>query len=203
MTRQPPMTTHTVTLQGGRYRILRRSSRYNILGPHGRVFATYQSAGVAGPRWEELTHTLWPHPGTAYVPGFRLSQLQEPAVLSAKLAPHPAPRRPAFRPKPVGVVSVDLPLMLPAPRIDLAEQIRLMDGIRLDPGRLFDSRTQQALHHEVEYHRPQARWAAHLLKLLDRYEERQRRKQHPARLDPATILAKHIAWQESQAAASP
>ena len=57
------------------YRIMRKGSRYNILGPQGRVFTKYKSASVAGPRWEELTHTPWPYDSTAYERGLRLWEL--------------------------------------------------------------------------------------------------------------------------------
>jgi predicted ATPase len=56
-----------------------------------------------------------------------------------------------------------------------------------DAVQLFVARARQALRHEVEYHRPQARWAQHLLKLLARYEA------HPHRTRPpssATVMAK-------------
>jgi predicted ATPase len=67
-----------------------------------------------------------------------------------------------------------------------------------DAVQLFVARARQALRHEVEYHRPQARWAQHLLKLLARYEA------HPHRTKPpssATVMAKHIAWQERRLSA--
>lgn len=57
------------------YRITRKGSRYNIIGPEGRIFTKNKSASVAGPRWEELTHTPWPHPSSAYEPGLRLWEL--------------------------------------------------------------------------------------------------------------------------------
>jgi hypothetical protein len=88
-----------------------------------------------------------------------------------------------------------LPLALPAPRIDLAEQMQLL---RQNPPLLFHRQMRQALQHEAEYHRPQARWAQHLLKLLARYEA------HPHRTKPpssATVMAKHIAWQEQRMSA--
>jgi hypothetical protein len=47
--------------------------------------------------------------------------------------------------------------------------------------------------HEAEYHRPDAKWAQHLLKLLVRYERRQRQS---ARASSEIVLEKHIAWQE-------
>jgi hypothetical protein len=58
-----------------RYRIVRKGSLYNILGPDGRLFTKYKSASVVGPRWEELTHTPWPYESTAYERGLRLWQL--------------------------------------------------------------------------------------------------------------------------------
>ncbi len=58
-----------------RYRIMRKGSRYNILGPHGRIFTKYQSASKAGPRWEELTRTSWPYKSTAHERGHRLWEL--------------------------------------------------------------------------------------------------------------------------------
>jgi hypothetical protein len=93
---------------------------------------------------------------------------------------------------------VELLLALPAPRINLAEQSRLMRMLRRNPPMLFNPRIQQALQHEVDYHRPDARWAQHLLKLLARYEIRQRRQQRAKTTSPATILARHIAWQEER-----
>lgn len=57
------------------YRIIRKGSRYNITGPDGRIFSKYKSASTAGPRWEELTHTPWPHQSSAYESGLRLWEL--------------------------------------------------------------------------------------------------------------------------------
>ncbi len=57
------------------YTIRRKGSRYNILGPRGRVFPHYQSASIAGPRWEELTGMPWPYRSEAYESGMRLWQL--------------------------------------------------------------------------------------------------------------------------------
>jgi hypothetical protein len=58
-----------------RYRIVRKGSLYNILGPDGRLFTKFKSASMVGPRWEELTHTPWPYESTAYERGVRLWQL--------------------------------------------------------------------------------------------------------------------------------
>jgi hypothetical protein len=87
-------------------------------------------------------------------------------------------------------------LALPAPRIDLDEHVRLMQTLRHNPALLFDAQIQQALRHEVEYHRPDANWAQHLLKLLARCEKRQ---QKTARAGSENVLEKHIAWQEQMA----
>jgi hypothetical protein len=205
MTKQKATTTHSVTVQRVTYYIRRRGSRYNILGPNGRAFKTFQSAALVGPRWEELTLTSWPHPSSAYQPGMRLRELlpeNTPAHHSA-----PAPVRPAnlshrvkpvVRPASTPLVLAALPLALPAPRIDLAQQMRLMQLLRQNPPLLFHPRMRQALQHEVEYHRPQARWAQHLLKLLARYEAHQHRTKPPS---SATVLARHIAWQEQRLSA--
>jgi hypothetical protein len=202
MTKQKPTTTHSVTVQGMTYHIRRRASRYNILGPDGRVFKTYQSAALVGPRWEELTRTLWPHPGSAYAPGTRLAELlpeNAPAQRSELVPARPAnvshPVMLTARSVPALPVLTALPLALPAPRIDLAEQMRLMQLLRQNPPMLFRPQMRQALQHEVEYHRPQARWAKHLLKLLARYEAHPHRTRPPS---PATVLARHIAWQEQR-----
>ncbi len=188
------------------YSIRRKGSLYNIVGPQGREFVKYVSAKLAGPRWEELTHTPWPYPSSAYEPGLRLWQLgviDRHQVGQRHLDP-PAPVRPARRAaprRPAPVMRVwqmpVLRLCLPAPRIDLQEQARLMQALRRDPARLFDPTIRLALRHEVEYHLTQAVWAAHLLKLLDRYDRRQRRA--AAVPSPQTITARHIAWQEQQA----
>jgi hypothetical protein len=212
MTKQKPITTHSVSVRGETYYIRRRGSRYNILGPGGRAFKTFQSAALAGPRWEELTHTLWPHPSSAYVPGTRLRELP-PGTGSAEgrtavqVEPRQAPARhpnvarpviPVVQPASRSYSMAGLLLALPAPRIDLAEQSRLIRMLHRNPPMLFDPRVQQALQHEVDYHRPDARWAQHLLKLLSRYEVRQRRQQRAKTTSSATILARHIAWQEAR-----
>lgn len=75
MPKQSAQTTHSLQVRGDWYHVRRRGSRYNIFGPDGRAFNRYESAGVAGPRWEELTRTPWPHPSSAYQPGLRLAQL--------------------------------------------------------------------------------------------------------------------------------
>jgi len=205
MTKQKPTTTHSVTVQGVTYHIRRRGSRYNILGPGGRAFKTFQSAALAGPRWEELTLTPWPHPSSAYAPGTRLRELQPETAPAQHSESAPAQQVTAFhpvvppvQPSTTPFVLTALPLALPAPKIDLAEQMRLMQLLRRHPPLLFNARVRQALQHEVEYHRPQARWAQHLLKLLARYEAHQRRTKPPS---SATILARHIAWQEQRLSA--
>mgnify|MGYP005836201537 FL=1 len=268
----PSFTSRTAQQQGGesRYRISRKGSLYNILGPEGRIFPKFKSASVVGPRWEELTHTPWPYPSSAYESGMRLwelglierrqvgqrrpaldaapadappprapelepepepapeqpaqetpapaigEQLQLLAVAGAEPAPQPvearedpapAPAEPpqeqpqayrATRPAAPSVLRVEpLPLGLPAPRIDLSRQRARIDSLRKDPARLFDPDMRAALQTEVEYHLPQAAWAAYLLRLLDRYERRQRR-QSARRADWQTIMHKHIAWQEQR-----
>jgi hypothetical protein len=87
-------------------------------------------------------------------------------------------------------------LALPTPTIDLAQHKRLMTALRQDPALLFSPAIQQALHHEVEYNRPQARWAAHLLTLLARYERRQRTRQ--SMKSDATLTIKHMKWQQER-----
>jgi hypothetical protein len=190
------------------YRIMRKGSRYNILGPQGRIFTKYKSASVAGPRWEELTHTPWPYESTAYERGLRLWELgliprdqvgkrnilmsqPEPNSKGA-ITPSRAGRSKSTTKRPIWVKP---PLALPAPRIDLAEQERLMQALRRSPTLLFDPAIRQALHHEVHYHRPQARWAKHLLDLLARYEKRQRVRRGVRVASSAGITAKHVAWQ--------
>jgi hypothetical protein len=93
-------------------------------------------------------------------------------------------------------------LALPAPKIDLQEQTRLVQALRHSPSLVFNAQVRTALEHEVEYHRPDARWAATLLKLLARYDARQRRQSRAVRIKPETILAKHIAWQEQRMASA-
>ncbi len=57
------------------YKILRKGSVYNIIGPYGREFRSYKSASIVGPRWEELTHIPWPYESSAYTSGLRLWEL--------------------------------------------------------------------------------------------------------------------------------
>lgn len=192
------------------YRIMRKGSRYNILGPSGRIFTKYQSASTAGPRWEELTGTPWPYDSTAYERGQRLWELgliqrdqvgkrnipvEQPR---AQVPAAKATNKKRSRPKVASVV-IALPapvLALPAPTIDLQQQTRLMQALKANPALIFNPKVQQALRHEVEYHRPQARWAAHLLRLLARYERRQQKQLRGT--SSATITARHIAWQEQR-----
>jgi hypothetical protein len=187
---------------------MRKGSRYNILGPQGRIFSKYKSASVAGPRWEELTHTPWPYESTAYERGFRLWELglipRDQVGKRNILMSQPEPNsKDATTPGRAGrsksttkrPILVKQPLALPAPRIDLAEQERLMQALRRSPTLLFDPAIQQALRHEVEYHRPQARWAQHLLDLFARYEKRQRVRRGVRVASSAGITAQHIAWQ--------
>lgn len=290
------------------YKITRKGSRYNIIGPDGRVFSKNQSAAVVGPRWEELTYTPWPYESSAYESGLRLWELgliprehvgmtrlliprataqpapppepsrSAPAVPVAETEPakdaapdaatstdetnempvspaSPAPALSAssqqlglFEPatpaavktsaspthaEPTRKSGTDMPpsappvtaslpaqpplapvdappmqhvvvtrvvLALPQPRINLDEQNRLMKLLRDDPALLFDARIRAALKVEIEYNRPQARWARTLLKVLDRYERQQRRQRQTGNANASTILAKHIAWQEEQQA---
>ena len=187
-----------------RFRIMRKGSYYNILGPDGRVFAKYRSASVAGPRWEELTHTPWPHRSTAYESGKRLWELglierNQVGRMRIEFKPpqaDPAPPRAASTPRPVIIVPPPTMLALPAPRLDLAEHERRMRALRQKPGLLFQPRYQQALRDEVAYNRPQARWARHLLGLLARYELRQRLGRRAP--TSAHITARHIAWQAAR-----
>lgn len=196
------------------YTIRRKGSLYNIVGPEGRVFTKNQSARVIGPRWEELTHTPWPYPSKAYEPGLRLWQLgliDRDQVGQRQIQTKPAPAVEDAVPKPIqearsveekAKTAIVLPsrtvLSLPAPRIDLQEQVRLMQSLRRDPVLLFNVKVQKALRHEVEYHLPQARWAGHLLKLLARYDLRQQRRKYVRQINADTITARHIAWQEQR-----
>ena len=197
------------------YTVLRKGSFYNIVDPDGRrVFSKGKSASVVGPRWEELTETPWPYDSSAYTSGLRLWELgliPREHIGQRKLLEHPQPEASPARPDPdpprtvrkprarrQAPVLVTPPLGLPAPRIDLETQARLMHSLHRDPGLLFDEQVQQALRHEVEYHRPQARWAQALLNLLVRYEKRQRAQL--VRTSSYIITARHIAWQEQQLA---
>jgi hypothetical protein len=212
------------------YTIRRKGSRYNIIGSHGRLFSTYKSASVVGPRWEELTHTPWPYRSSAYESGLRLwqlglierdqvgqQQLQQPSTPITEPASTPAsagiPALPAGQEKrdvrqtppltgPSLLTACTPVLALPAPRIDLEKQTRLVQALRHNPSLLFNAQVRTALEHEVEYHRPDARWATTLLKLLARYDARQRRQSRGVRIKPETILAKHIAWQEQRIASA-
>lgn len=196
------------------YRIMRKGSRYNILGPEGRVFVKYKSASSVGPRWEELTHTPWPYVSSAYERGTRLWELglidraQVGALKIMVGAAEPsessndAPSDNADAAAPVmadwkPIVSPLACFALPAPRLNLDEHNRVMDALRRDPTLLFTPRAQQALRDEVLYHRPNARWARHLLALLKRYS-RQAQRRRPAPVDAVTITAKHVAWQAQQ-----
>ena len=209
------------------YSIRRKGSRYNISGPHGRIFRSYKSAGVAGPRWEELTHTPWPYRSSAYQSGLRLWQLgliEREQVGQRQLQPCSQPAPEPVQPpagegtramlaqqdssslQPAAVPTAapfkwQMPLpALPVPRIDLQKQTRLIQALRRNPSLLFSAQIRQALEHEVEYHRPDARWAQTLLKLLSRYDARQRRPRRSVGIKSETILARHIAWQEQQIA---
>ncbi|MBN1680133.1 MAG: hypothetical protein JW966_07565 [Anaerolineae bacterium] len=194
------------------YRIDRKGSVYNIFGPYGRVFGKYKSASVVGPRWEELTHTPWPFRSKAYESGLRLWELgiiEREQVgqlkLRPKLKPAPAHIPPKPQPQPrnrvITIIIPDKPILtLPAPKINLAEQVRLIQALRNKPALLFDPQVRQALVHEVEYHRPNARWAQSLLNLLAKFERRQRRRRPAMADDPNTVLAKHIAWQKQKTA---
>lgn len=242
------------------YHITRKGSRYNITGPEGRIFTKYKSASTAGPRWEELTHTPWPYPSSAYEPGLRLWELgiitreeisntrpvsapakPMPKAASGEAAKQPRKRKapqakttvakaPAAAPKAVTPAKVVAPvttpkpaatptaavsqahpmpapariditpslLALPAPKIDLARQTQIITALRKEPRLLFKPEVRIALKHEVEYHRPYAAWAQNLLKMLARYDARQRSHVKVAPIKQETILARHIAWQEHQ-----
>lgn len=263
------------------YTIRRKGSRYNILGPNGREFATNKSASVVGPRWEELTHTPWPYSSSAYESGTRLWQLgiiERSQVGQRKLAAPPKPRRaatpaakqpaakkpprraktkkppaktatsagkktaksvrqpaktdtPATKPtapaaqperparqpdrarpvlaRPTQTPGVTLAVFepavaLPPPRIDLGEQTRLIQALRSDPRLLFQPNVREALQHEVDYHRPHAAWATTLLRLLTRFEKRERLRAQRDIIGRSSdvIQRKHIAWQEQQLARS-
>jgi hypothetical protein len=184
-----------------RYRIVRKGSLYNILGPDGRLFTKYRSASLVGPRWEELTHTPWPYESTAYERGLRLWQLgliqrEQVGKRDIVVRAEPHTQKPMRKPSKHRIVIKSLTVLaLPAPRIDLDEHIRLMQALRRNPVLLFDAQIQEVLRHEVEYHRPDAQWAQHLLKLLARYERRQRQS---TRISSKTVLEKHIAWQKQR-----
>jgi hypothetical protein len=222
------------TPQSEQYTIRRKGSVYNIFGPQGRVFAKYKSASVVGPRWEELTHTPWPYRSSAYESGTRLWELglidradvgrrdvkpdlspdapDTPDEASPDAMPPRVPEAepevdtesvPAPRPK-LNLPLTAPPLALPAPRIDVAQQERMLRRLRARPVLLFDPAMRQVLQDEVTYHRRYARWASHLLGLLDRYEaRRQRQARQESRSvvpSPQTILRKHLAWQSQRLA---
>lgn len=180
-----------------RYRIMRKGSRYNILGPHGRIFMKYKSASIVGPRWEELTHTPWPYASSAYEAGMRLWELG--LIKREQVGQHTITKQVNISNRVI-LMMPTTKFALPAPQIDLRKQQRLMQALRRDPALIFDPQVRQALQHEVEYHRPAAQWAQHLLNLLARYEARERKRCVVAHTDPALIMAKHIAWQKQQAA---
>ena len=177
-----------------RYIISRRGSVYNIFGPEGRVFRKYRSASVVGPRWEELTHTLWPYPSTAYSTGQRLWELGLIARENVGAGEQRADPTPA---QEVRLVDLSLPA-LPPPPFDLGMQQRVLAALRRDPRLLTAPMSRAALEMEVEYQGPHAPWAAGQLAILNRYErrERQRTTRPPA---PRDILARHVAWQEQRA----
>lgn len=197
-----------------KYRIRRKGSRYNIVGPEGRIFGKYKSASVAGPRWEELTHTPWPYKSSAYESGTRLWQLgiikrgqigqrklrrsfggtkdsRSLRLAASQQVKHHTPVSRTFE-------HMSPILALPRPRINLEEQTRLIQTLRQNPRLLFNANVRQALRHEVEYHRPYAGWAHSLLKLLAKFDAQQRRRRQASALDSQTILARHIAWQEQR-----
>lgn len=220
-----PFSSDALPTDRPAYRIMRKGSRYNILGPHGRVFTKYKSAAVAGPRWEELTHTPWPYNSSAYERGHRLWQLgliereqvgaQEisatPDAAAASDAADTAgaesgttgttpseDAQPASAAPPSITLVVPLPVCaLPAPSLNVVEHEHVMRALQRNPALLFTPRVQQALRDEVLYHRPLARLAQHLLSLLARYERQQRRRR-PAPVDAATITRRHVAWQEQR-----
>ncbi len=202
---------------------MRRGSRYNILGPQGRVFGKYQSASVAGPRWEELTHTPWPYESSAYARGLRLWELglipreqvgarnikpdeskAENSMSHKGDTPEQGEKTPDVAPEPVAkparpvVIMIPPPCRaLPVPRLDLEAHAQHMTALKRNPALLFSPEMRSVLQNEVDYHRPQARWAQHLLNLLARYE-RQQQRERPAPVAAATVTAKHIAWQEQR-----
>lgn len=122
-----------------------------------------------------------------------------PAKKKGRVAAHAAimpPPATKHSTNPAHFPSTQMPLALPAPRINLEEQARHIQALRRNPQLLFEPQMRVILQHEVEYHRPYARWAKTLLTMLVRYDKRKQRTR--AALDPQTILAKHIAWQEEQ-----
>jgi hypothetical protein len=187
------------------YYIRRKGSLYNIYGPDGRLFKTYKSAALVGPRWEELTHTPWPFEGSAYEPGLRLWQMgliTRDQVGKTKIRPvadwSPAPPAPKpqvdwklpdqglkqqslFDAQPPSAppdspsqaeIRVEIRAGLPKPTLDLKEHEKQLARLRKEPRLLFEPPMRQALEREIEYHRPDAAWAKHLLDLLHRFENR-------------------------------
>lgn len=207
------LPSDSVSVERPQYRIMRKGSRYNILGPDGRVFLKYKSASSVGPRWEELTHTPWPYASSTYERGMRLWELglierEQVGALEIRVGDHLAAsevqRQQSTTPAKTDDAGTWAPIVtplacfaLPAPRLNLDEHNRVMDALRHDPTLIFTPRAQQALRDEVLYHRPRARWARHLLALLKRYERQQQRRR-PAPVDAVTITAKHVAWQAQQ-----
>ena len=169
---EPPSQQSTTSPhEEPRVTIRRKGSRYNLFSAHGRIFSTYKSASVVGPRWEELTRTPWPYPSTAYESGSRLRQLGLTPLALAAQKRTPQPQTPAARPAPR---PIELPttLALPQPRINLDEQNRLIRALKQNPRLLFRPEMQQALRTEIEYHRPHAAWAQKVIDLEARYRAR-------------------------------
>ena len=158
-----------------------------------------------------MTRTPWPYASSAYERGHRLWELGlierdqigqrnivmlQPKAESEPASPPNRAGRKVQQKQPVKLVVITMPifqLALPAPKFDLEQHKRLMNALRQNPTLLFTPQIKQTLRHEVEYHRPQAKWAAHLPKLLERYERRQRPRQ--AINTDSVITAKHIEWQ--------
>ena len=210
MSKTTAKTIYSLPVQGALYHIRQRGSRYNILGPNGQVFKTYKSAGVVGPRWEELTRTPWPYSSCAYSAGDRLRQLRQDISLPEQPQPRnqlsstsldsldtaperekqraPRQAKPPSRPVPMGQV-----LALPAPCINLQLQARLVEKACRQPLSIFSPAVEQALWQEVDYHRPQAAWAQAVLDLLAKAEHRTLQmllKANPGMItDPVALLA--------------
>ncbi|NDJ78780.1 MAG: hypothetical protein GYB65_21225 [Chloroflexi bacterium] len=202
MPKKTPQTTHSLTLRGETFYIRRKGSWYNIFGPSGYLLPSFKSAGVVGPRWEELTHTPWPHRSSAYAPGTRLRDLgivpdeaEDSAALATEVQQVPVHTRPTTTRIVIPVKSF---WALPEPRIDLEKQDRTINALRQNPGLLFDTGVRRALYHEVEYHRPNADWAQRLLNMLSRYDRRQAAQPRTPVVDPEVVKAQHIAWQEQR-----
>lgn len=190
------------------YRIHRKGSRYNILSARGREFTKYQSARVAGPRWEELTGTPWPFESTAYEPGLRLWQLgairREEVGARTKPVAKEVESGPITCPTTFGaLLDPDHALLaLPAPRIDVEAQRRAMQRLRSDPRLVFAPETRVILQREIEYNLPQARWAQTLLRLLIVFEKRRRSIHERVATDPKSVLDQHVAWQRERLVAT-